>query len=728
MEGVSPKRHSLCSDGAYSDLDRVLVQTEETVRRCIEDAFRDELATRLDQHLEHFEVLASLMGGHQEQVQQIFSCLAELVSKGISMDQPQPSKPMESWPSGSWPPPAPDVKIVRTPSCASGPVPLDDDASEVEQVPEDARTASTDECGEWVTRAVSRPSMAMTTTSTGGRKSVSAALREGPDTPRNRANRANGDADNPARTKTFAEQEAERRRLAVNEVVEEVSNNSEVAKIPPWRRLHGKIAGMVASTTFDYVFAVLIMLNAVFIGLQVDMPDQAESLSSVQLFFTFAFLIEVILRVTAAGRRFFTDEARVWNLVDTTIVLLSIFELLSDLFLDQNKHNVSVIRLARFMRIVKFVRIIRLTRFFRSLRILVQSIFATLKSLVWAMFLLCMIMYLWGVIFTQAVTDYLVQGRAETEEDEAILQTHFGTIFQTVLTLFMTLTGGMDWGDVIPSLLNVSIVYVCMYLAYVVFGSFAVLNVVTGVFCQAAIESAEQDQEEVIEIQLQSMNTYTERLTKLFKEIDANSSGYITLRDFEKYMQDSRVQAYFHALDLRIHEAWSLFKLIDKECAHVISIADFVDGCLRMRGNAKSLEVNEMMYQNRWMMDKLADFVEEFEELIPVLMKQEGYDRIQGYEKRSDDQETAVPTSSVPLRSSALVRKSQLSRWGTQDFDDIANVTTGSAALGQKVPRTTRRARNGARTWYDLGEDQEDVHQPAVESYHSYDSMTSRGN
>eukprot|EP00929_Paragymnodinium_shiwhaense_P063060 TRINITY_DN31529_c0_g2_i4.p1 TRINITY_DN31529_c0_g2~~TRINITY_DN31529_c0_g2_i4.p1 ORF type:complete len:188 (-),score=33.06 TRINITY_DN31529_c0_g2_i4:465-1028(-) len=84
-------------------------------------------------------------------------------------------------------------------------------------------------------------------------------------------------------------------------------------------------------------------------------------------------------------------------------------------------------------------------------------------------------------------------------------------------------------------------------------------------------------------------------------------------------MRDERVQAYFHALDLRIHEAWSLFKLIDKDCANVISIADFVDGCLRMRGNAKSIEINEMMYQNKFMMDLITDVLEEMERLNPEL-------------------------------------------------------------------------------------------------------------
>ena len=60
-------------------------------------------------------------------------------------------------------------------------------------------------------------------------------------------------------------------------------------------------------------------------------------------------------------------------------------------------------------------------------------------------------------------------------------------------------------------------------------------------------------------------------------------------------MQDERVKAYFKSLDLDTSEARALFVLLDLEETDEVPIEKFIEGCMRMRGDAKSIDVNMMI-------------------------------------------------------------------------------------------------------------------------------------
>merc|ERR1712050_425725 len=108
--------------------------------------------------------------------------------------------------------------------------------------------------------------------------------------------------------------------------------------------------------------------------------------------------------------------------------------------------------------------------------------------------------------------------------------------------------------------------------------SFAIINVVTGVFCHSAIESAQRDLELVIQQHIANKKLHVRRIRQLFKTIDSNDSGQITINEFESHLSDEEVEAYFASLELDIADAWTLFKLLDDDSSHAIDIEEFVMG------------------------------------------------------------------------------------------------------------------------------------------------------
>jgi len=89
------------------------------------------------------------------------------------------------------------------------------------------------------------------------------------------------------------------------------------------------------------------------------------------------------------------------------------------------------------------------------------------------------------------------------------------------------------------------------------------------------------------------------------------------LRDVENVLdsEDDKLRNYLEALDLTVEDGWTLFKLLDRQETNCVDISDFVDGCLRLKGQAKGIDLARMMYENKWIMEKLASISKELRTL-----------------------------------------------------------------------------------------------------------------
>eukprot|EP00415_Alexandrium_ostenfeldii_P001208 UN1208 len=158
-----------------------------------------------------------------------------------------------------------------------------------------------------------------------------------------------------------------------------------------------------------------------------------------------------------------------------------------------------------------------------------------------------------------------------------------------------------------------------LFIMYVAFTSFAVLNVVTGVFCETAIAGAQEEREEAVTQQMDLKSKLFARLQEIFEDLDMDSSGGLTIDEFEQSLDDERLKAYFASMDLDISEAWNLFKLLDTDGSHIIDIREFVEGCFRLRGSAKSIDIAMLTYESRWMIERFSAFAESVEEQFDIL-------------------------------------------------------------------------------------------------------------
>merc|ERR550532_2881799 len=88
---------------------------------------------------------------------------------------------------------------------------------------------------------------------------------------------------------------------------------------------------------------------------------------------------------------------------------------------------------------------------------------------------------------------------------------------------------------------------------------------------------------------------------ELFLQLDTNQSGTLSYEELEMHLHDESLQDYFCVLEMEPEETKDLFCLLDVRQTGEVSITDFTNGCLKVMGSPKNLDICTCLYQSRRM-------------------------------------------------------------------------------------------------------------------------------
>lgn len=363
------------------------------------------------------------------------------------------------------------------------------------------------------------------------------------------------------------------------------------------RREKPPLLQVVDGVPFEYFSLAMVLLNVVSIGVQTEFMARNLGAPAPAFFgvldhiFAVVFTFELAMRVAAHGRAFFCGDGRFLNIFDFVIIVAQIAEELSMLF-----HGLMGPwggNTLRFLRLFRCIRIFRVTRVLASigdLRTLLISVSLSMKSLFWVIVMLGALTFTFGVFLTQMVTARMVQYGDEVPEDTDELRRFYGSVGRSMLSLFQVISEGIHWGEVMePLVLHCSPWLMVLFLFYITFTLFALLNVVTGLFVEAAINATEEDKK-------QALATW---MCQLFLNFETNEPRGVTWDEFCGHLNTPQMKEYLKVIDLDPEDATQLFLLLDEEGSGVIDAEVLVSACLRLHGNAKALELAAMMQELR---------------------------------------------------------------------------------------------------------------------------------
>jgi len=306
------------------------------------------------------------------------------------------------------------------------------------------------------------------------------------------------------------------------------------------------------------------------------------------------------------------------------------------------------LRMVRILRLMRVFRLVRLLHLFGDLRMLLIAIAESSRSVCWCVMLLGLMTFCISVYLTQIVTDHKIRNRDMPSEERDALESFFGTLDVSMLSLYQMISEGIHWHEVLEPLTEFCSPWLALvFVVYMGFTVFAMLNVVTGVFVDTAMQSAQEDRRKVLMAQMRDF----------FHRADQDGSGTMTMQEFQDQMGSSEMQAMLKAVDLDEDEAVDLFNLLDMGEEGELEVDSFVHGVQRLSGFAKAIELSAFIHEwKRWvkMWQLHAMFLEEGMEAL-VLAQGEvdaecGVERTSALSQLKDNDSQLPELASEPPR------------------------------------------------------------------------------
>lgn len=223
---------------------------------------------------------------------------------------------------------------------------------------------------------------------------------------------------------------------------------------------------------------------------------------------------------------------------------------------------------------------------------LVTSIGNSMKSLLWTVVLLVLILYMMSLYFCSLVSDH----RITHTEEEAMgrfdqLDRYFGALDVSMLSLFQSISGGNDWDSLASPLRHHIGGWSALFFSfYIAFTLLAVLNVVTGVFVQSVLLSAKTEKDVFM----------VNNVRDLFQEeVEGGIRGIMGRDVFLSKLDTPQMRAFFRAIDVDETEAEGLFRLMDLDDNGGVDAEEFLSGCMRLRGPARALDLTMLVREVR---------------------------------------------------------------------------------------------------------------------------------
>jgi len=373
-----------------------------------------------------------------------------------------------------------------------------------------------------------------------------------------------------------------------------------------------KLWNLTHNTVFTWVSAVMIFAYTIFIGISSEVELKSEMhrrpltiwINIVEVVFVVWFTLELTVRLLAEKRHFLLGPEWRFNLLDFVLVLLSIIGFAMDPSGSGTASKANAARIFRLFRFVRVLRIVRVIKSFQSLRLLAFSIIESIASLMWCFIVVVVVIYLFAIFILSGVTEYY---RALPDgADPSELAKYWGGLIRAMTSLFKSISGGMDWEDLLSPLRDIDWFYEPVFAFYVFFMLIGVLNVIVATFVETTAQVARNDKDANVKAELARVKDYWRNIKRFFAEADHDRSGRLTWDEFEAYLGNDKVKAYFQTLELDVSEAHVLFKLLAGDDEEV-SIDEFCDGCMRLKGKARSIDVNLLIYQTEKMIDKTVE-------------------------------------------------------------------------------------------------------------------------
>eukprot|EP00927_Polykrikos_kofoidii_P027942 TRINITY_DN2446_c0_g1_i2.p1 TRINITY_DN2446_c0_g1~~TRINITY_DN2446_c0_g1_i2.p1 ORF type:complete len:724 (-),score=124.84 TRINITY_DN2446_c0_g1_i2:87-2258(-) len=357
------------------------------------------------------------------------------------------------------------------------------------------------------------------------------------------------------------------------------------------------VSKLLRHPAFDQCIGVVILIDGCLLGLQAqDASVPMLAKSTKQIFEVIVYLLRGIFMVELM-LRFFGDTVRgalqsAWTRFDSILVVFSVVEII----LGSMDQKLGPITILRIFRLARLARAARLMIQFRTLWLLVSGLRASFMTVMWTFVLILSIGFIFAIVGMEVIPlrtassvrpiPILYEESGEIDDFSTNYQRvalkNFGSMDDALLTLLQILTldsiAAIYRPLVMESPSGIGWFNIFYFLGYIFFVSIALMNLVTAVMVEGALQQANADRDSARAHEEQRKRNLMPKLRDMFMTLDEDGSGEVSMQEIEnapKSLTDE-LKNITHTEDLT-----EIFALLDDDDSGSVQVDEFLEGIFK---------------------------------------------------------------------------------------------------------------------------------------------------
>ncbi|CAE7587596.1 Cacna1h [Symbiodinium natans] len=381
-----------------------------------------------------------------------------------------------------------------------------------------------------------------------------------------------------------------------------------------WLRLRLRCQVLVRTVWFECFISAVIVANSVMIGLETQMGLHGQALTwagAAELGFLAIYTVELLIRSIAEQWACLTDW---WFIFDFTLVVSACVEQVVYRFTGDEADQIMILRL---LRLIRLVRTFRMLRQIRSIWRLVYGLITCGETMFSTFALLGLVIYVFGVLGVEVIAgNEELQSNATTAP---ILAKYFGSLGMTMMTLSQFVT--MD--SIAPVYVPLVLEQPLLLLYFLPLGaivSISLMNLITAVLVEGALEHARQDREEERKLDNITAKQMLPEIVGLFDKMDLDGSGEIGIEEMIQFEKPGSRVMNRRILDrASVDSMEDLFKILDVDGSGRITRAEFEEGLLSIFLREVPISSLQIMRMLRLLRDAVSELQQDVKGFPPQL-------------------------------------------------------------------------------------------------------------
>lgn len=368
------------------------------------------------------------------------------------------------------------------------------------------------------------------------------------------------------------------------------------------------LRSLLMSDKFEMAIGVVIIINGGLIGWETQIHAQEDEelpgwFAAMDFVFLIIFSLESLARLYVWRMLFFRNS---WNLGDAAIVIMG--------WVSMAVSTMPSVTLLRMIRICRLARIGRILITFRELYTLIQGLVPCVRTLVWATSLIFLWTFVCALFVMETMRGY-TEDSSEMDPDECTPSCPllFKGVRPTFMILFQILT--LDgWSGALRPLMVAKPLTVGFFITYIFISVFGLLNLVTAVIVQTAVEARETDWANRSVIKQKEQEDVRKRLGKLCKQLDEDDSATISRDEMERHVQtNDEFRSILMTMDVQDADMQDLWHLLDNKGDGEVPLDEFVETLCQMKSTECRYTLLMISYHVRATKSLIIDTLEALE-------------------------------------------------------------------------------------------------------------------